>query len=482
MSSTVPAAHLTDNDSCSDNDRPTTRPAPITDGLTAVETDTNAKSCDMGMCSQGNAPIEHAQWKESLSIASEPKDSSIDSDSDSGIESALSSPTNITNQSPSDFEPIPTESFVPDLEANICSTSAPLSFTEDSHIIATEESKTLPVDNGTAAHPMQSYSACEEGEASAAKFGTISPPPSPSLTQVPHCEEGGQPMQSHSVCEEDKASAAEFGTVASPSPSLTQVPHCKDGGPNLSVEPIHSSLPLVEANYACRERDTPSPKPTKTVHFATPLVTEVIFFLTCASEESKPLTANAVPPATTKTVSFSTPLMAEATFSASEQNNVFLTSFETDNGVVHSTPRSPPSSNLATFSENVSLNDEHILEVGDASVALADSKNSDLPSLMEAGSSHPATLSAVASAVREESSHWAPGTVIAGTVDFSPLPYSHSCCASQWEAESGANAEVDSTGSVDECLPSLIDDDHEELERFNPSPCIAQFIDDPYLR
>ena len=153
-----------------------------------------------------------------------------------------------------------------------------------------------------------------------------------------------------------------------------------------------------------------------------------------------------------------------------------MTSFETDNGVVHSTPRSPPSSNLATLSENVSLNDEHILETSDASVAFVDSNNSDLPSLMEAGSSHPATLSAAASAVHEESNHWAPDTVIAGTVDFSPLPYSHSCCASQWEAESGANAEVDSTGSVDECLPSLIDDDHEEHERFNPSPMAATTV------
>ena len=133
------------------------------------------------------------------------------------------------------------------------------------------------------------------------------------MTEANHLERGeskplavdigiaAQPMHSHSTCEEGEATAADFGIVASPSPSLIQVPHYGEGGPNLSMESTESLVLSTEANYSICERDIPSPKATKTVHFATPLVTEVII-PTC--EENKPLTANAVPAATTKTIHF----------------------------------------------------------------------------------------------------------------------------------------------------------------------------------
>ena len=585
VSSAVPVAHLTNNDSCSDSDkdRPmTTRPAP-TDGLTTVESDAKARSCDTGTCSQGDTQTERAQWRESksenLSVVREPEDRPISSDSDSGIGSALSSPTEITNQSLSDFsELIPAESVAPDLEANIHSPSPPFSLTEASQI-ASEASRPLPVDNSIAAQPVCSHSACEEDEASATEFGIVAVPPPPSLvTQVPHYGE--------------------------------------ERGSNLSAESIDSTSPLVEASYACYERDTSSPKPTKSVHFATPLVTEVIFFPTGASEESKPQTANAAPPTATKTVSYCAPLMAEATHSACEQNNVFLTSFETDNTAVYSTPppppsslatlsanvshhgestpeasdaslafidpesglpppmeamssypplsspvhppppsnlatlptnishygentpepsdaslafvdpesglmeamssypplpspvHSPPPSNPATLPMNISQHGESNAEAGDASLAFIDPESglpplkeaasrypplpspvhppppsnlatlhygestpevsdsslafadseSALPPLMEAVSSHPLPLPSTANAGCEESNRWIPGAVVAGAIDFIPLP---SSCASQWKAENGANTEVASAGSVD-CLPSLLGDDREE--------------------
>ena len=292
MSGTVPVAHLTNNDGCSDcdKDRPTTtRPAPA-DGLTTVKTDTRARSCDTGTCSRGNTQTEHAQWRESesenLSVVRKPEDCFISSDCDSGIESALSSPTEITNQSPSDFDRrvTPTKSIAPDLEANIYSFSPALSLTEASQIAP------------------------------------------------------------------------------------------------------DSSSPLVEASYTCYERATPSsPQPTKSVHFATPLATEVVFFPTGASEESKPRTANAAPP---KTVRYCAPFVAEAT-------------------------------------------------------------------------------------------HSAPDAVIAGAVDFTPLPYSQSSYASQWEVENSTNTEMPSTGSVNSPLPSLLGDDREEHETYKentPSPVTAATV------
>ena len=586
VSSAVSVAHLTVNDSCFDNDRQTTRPAP-TDGLTALETDTKAKSCDTGMCSQGNSQTEHAQWRESESengsITRKPKDSFTSSDSDSGVESALSSPTEITNQSPSDFEVIPTETAVPDLEPNICSATPPPSLAEANHLEC-GVSKPLAVDSSIAARPIHPHSACEQGE----------------------------------------ASAADFGVVASPSPSPIQVPHYEEGSPNPSTESTESSAPLIEANYSnyC-ERDIPSPKATKTVHFATPLVTEVIV-PTC--EENKPLTANAAPAATTeavcfatpfvaeavhfseedkpllglratakavhfatplvadavqsaceegkplmantsakimefakplvskstfeenkpltvntvsvaaakpihfpsplvsevgtlsaceqrkplatntiaetarfatslvgeathshgdskplvasgtaaaaKTVNFCTPLMTEVTLSTREQNRP-LTAFDTDITAVHSTPLPP--SNLATLPVNVSHHEGSTPEASDVSVASVDF-DSDLSPLTEATSSHPAIPPpSPAHAVREETNSWTPDTVITGTVNFFPLPYSQSGYVSKWDVENGANGEVSSTGSV-ESLPPLIGDDDDE--RGTPSAVTAATVQD----
>jgi hypothetical protein len=447
------------------------------------------------------------------------------SDSDSGFESAVSSPIEMTNQSP-DFQLTPTESVATDLEANIHSPSPPFSLSEASQI-APEESRPQPVDSGTAAQPVCSYSVCEEGEASAAELGIVASSPS-SLTQVPRYEEGS--------------------------------------GSSFFPEPVDSSSPLVEVNYTRCESDTPSPKPTKSVHFATPLVTEVISFPTSTCEENMPQAANAALPATAKTVGSCTPLMAEATLPACEQNNVFLTSesFETDSiPPLHSnlatlpanvsrygesTPQAsdaslafadpesglpplmkdqalpvhpPPPSNLATLPINIqSRRGESSTEVSNVSIAFADPESglpplkeaansyspllspvhpplpsslvtlpanipyygestpvpsdaslafadpeSGLPPLMEAANSY-SPLPSTANAVREESNRWTPDAVFAGAVDFSPLPYSQSGCASQWTAENGANAEVAPTGSVNS-LPSLLGDDHIEHERHN---------------
>ena len=122
-----------------------------------------------------------------------------------------------------------------------------------------------------------------------------------------------------SACELGEASTADMnGIVAnihSP-PSLTQV---EDGNPNHSTESVESSSQLMEGTckYSACESDTPSPKTRKTVHFATPLVTEV-FFPTC--EDSKPMTANAAS-VSTKATHCATPLVAEASsLSAGEQS------------------------------------------------------------------------------------------------------------------------------------------------------------------
>ena len=537
VSSAVTAAHLTNSDSYSHNDRLTTRPAP-TDRLTKTETATKAKSCDTGMCSQGNQQTEHAQWREDKSdrLSNEPKDSSISSDSDSGVESALSSLIEITNQSTSDFEIMPTENAhqsASDLEANICTASPPPSLTKADDI-AHEESKPLAVDDGIAAQPMHSHFACEGGDSD--------------------------------------ASTANLDIVAdfhSPSPSLTQVPHCKEGGPSLSAKYIESSSPLVEANYSTC--DTPSPKTRKTVHFATPLVTEV-FFPTC--ENSKLLTANAASVTTTKTVNFATPPVhvrvtesiqsageekkpliantaaktkcfptshvAEGSVPTCEENKpltVNTTSVAAANAVHFATPLVAEASTLSAGEQSKPLTAEAIHSPEENELLLvsgaaaktfhfatpltteatlpADEQNKPLTSsdtdVTAIHSTSPpltppihpvdvphceectpeATNVSVASIdsdtdlpplLEVTSSHpattpasaalpicnrWTPDTIIAATVHFSPLPYSQSSYVSEWE-ESNSNTEVASTGSV-ESLPPLIGEDCKEHERDAPS-------------
>ena len=490
------AAHLTDNDSSHHHDRPMARPAPI-DRLTA-ESGTKAKSCDTPG-SQGNPQTEHAQWMEdkcnSLSGSDEQKDSYVSSGSDSGIQSASSTPIETAHQSAFDFEATltktthqsasvfeatsieiaqgsapyfeatPTEAthqlLTSDFEVNVHCASPPHSSTQACHLTF-EENKPLAANSGIAAQP--THSTCEGNESSVADIDIITnaDSPLPSLAPVSLCEESSpngftesvnplppliDPEANYSACERDTPSAltaktvhftsplatllsckenkadTDFTAVHFTSPPLTQATHpvCvlqgEESSPNASTKSVDPLPPLTdpEANYSACEKDTSLATTAKSVHFASPLVTQATL---SAYEENKPLTADTDFTA----VHFTTPPLAQATHPVC---------------VPHYEEESSPSN---------------------ASVASADS-DSTLPPLIEATCNYPATaVPSPAHSVFEESKHLAADSIIAATVQFPPLPMTQAPAYVSHYEESSPDSEIASTGSVDS-LPPLIDPD-----------------------
>ena len=384
------------------------RPAPI-NRLTA-ESGTKAKSCDTPG-SQGNPQTEHAQWMEdkcnSLSGSDEQKDSYVSSGSDSGIQSASSTPIETAHQSAFDFEATLTKtthqsaSVFEATSIEIAQGSAPYfeaTPTEATHQLLTSD---FEVNVHYASPPHSSTQAChltfEENKPLAANSGIAAQP-------------------THSTCEGNESSVADIDIITnadSPLSSLAPVSLCEESSPNGFTKSVNPLPPLIdpEANYSACERDTPSALTAKTVHFTSPLAT----LLAC--KENKADTDFTA-------VHFTSPPLTQATHPVC---------------VPHYEEESSPSN---------------------ASVASADS-DSTLPPLIEATCNYPATaVPSPAHPVFEESKRLTADSIIAATVQFPPPPLTQAPAYISHYEESSPDSEIASTESVDS-MPPLIDPDTE---------------------